>query len=413
MINLLLHRIGYSKKGWTSGEIGIEWIKIFDKQTHEKAEGDYRLLLVDGHNSHYTRGFLEHARKNQIVVLCYPAHTTHVYQGLDVVIFAIMKKNMGEAREIFERRTGREMKKKDFLTIYAEAHAKTMTAENIKAAFRKTGTWPVNPNVITPEMMAPSKTTSMEGHLPIVPPTPVRVVSNLLSDLLGILIQEDLESDGDAGLESEDEDEEWEDDNRSHHLRVGNPITMETITEENGDGISDDEEWEGITKAMDELEIASAKETPHSEVDAQHERLKKAKDCIMEAVKRLQGPLLTRLVSSHSQPGPSKSLPPLSSNPSMAIQSGLSVEPKTNNELILLTALRESRAEVEFFQRRNLEVQAATILNEIYCKDLSAKLAFHEQEKGKKRGEGRKKLMGDGLPVLLTGDYFLTSYMST
>jgi hypothetical protein len=90
----------------------------------------------------------------------------------------------------------------------------------------------------------------------------------------------------------------------------------------------------------------------------------------------------------------------------MAIQSGLSVEPKTNNELILLTALRESRAEVEFFQRRNLELQAATILNEIYCKDLSAKLAFHEQEKGKKRGEGRKKLMGDGLPVLLTGDYF-------
>ena len=93
------------------------------------------------------------------------------------------------------------MKKKDFLTIYAEAHAKTMTAENIKAVFRKTGTWPVNPNVITPEMMAPSKTTSMEGHLPIVPPTPVRVVSNLLSDLLGILIQEDLESDEDAGLD--------------------------------------------------------------------------------------------------------------------------------------------------------------------------------------------------------------------
>lgn len=50
-------------------------------------------------------------------------------------------------------------------------------------AFRKTGTWPVNPDIITPDMMALNKTTSRESHLPIQPPTPVRVVTNMLKDL--------------------------------------------------------------------------------------------------------------------------------------------------------------------------------------------------------------------------------------
>ncbi|KAF8158591.1 hypothetical protein B0H34DRAFT_709438 [Crassisporium funariophilum] len=36
-------------------------------------------LVVDGHNLHYTQGFLEHARANRIRVLCYPLHSTHVY----------------------------------------------------------------------------------------------------------------------------------------------------------------------------------------------------------------------------------------------------------------------------------------------------------------------------------------------
>jgi hypothetical protein len=51
------NRLGYSKKGWTDGEIGVEWIKEFDHLTSADAvPGNlkYCLLLVDGHNSHYT-----------------------------------------------------------------------------------------------------------------------------------------------------------------------------------------------------------------------------------------------------------------------------------------------------------------------------------------------------------------------
>ena len=89
--NLLYIRLGHSMKGYTDGEIGVEWIKQFDKQTYAKAAGCRRLLLVDGHNSHYTHAFLKYAHTNRIVVLCYLSHSTHIYQGLDVMIFSVLK----------------------------------------------------------------------------------------------------------------------------------------------------------------------------------------------------------------------------------------------------------------------------------------------------------------------------------
>ena len=57
-LRLIKIRIGYQKKGWTDGEIGAKWMKIFEEQTREKADSKHRLLLLDGHNSHFTVEFL-------------------------------------------------------------------------------------------------------------------------------------------------------------------------------------------------------------------------------------------------------------------------------------------------------------------------------------------------------------------
>ena len=58
---------------------------------------------------------------------------------------------------------------------------------------------------------------------------------------------------------------------------------------------------------------------------------------------------------------------------------------------------------MEYQKRRNLEIQAAGILNATYCKSLAEKLAVQENAKSKLK---KKKLMSDGLPVLLTDDFF-------
>ena len=60
--------MGYQKKGYMLGEIATAWIEDFNKLTKVKANGQHRLLVVDGHSFHYTMSFLEYAWKNKIVV---------------------------------------------------------------------------------------------------------------------------------------------------------------------------------------------------------------------------------------------------------------------------------------------------------------------------------------------------------
>lgn len=101
--------------------------------------------------------------------MCYPSHTTHVYQGLDVVVFAVLKKCWSEERDKWEREKGEGITKSNFITIYGQAHLRALTPDLIRMAFRKTGVWPFNPTVISEQMMAPSKETSYQGHLPFEP----------------------------------------------------------------------------------------------------------------------------------------------------------------------------------------------------------------------------------------------------
>lgn len=176
-------RLGYSKKGWTDCELTVLWLKHFNGYTKGKANGHTRLLIVDGHNSHYSFEFLDFARTQKIHVLCYPAHTTHVYQGLDVVMFSVLKRNWGEEKTRWEENGG-EVTKETFLKIYGEAHIKTLTLELVRKAFEKTGVFPFNPDIIPLEMMAPSKETSLKGPLPLTPPTPIRIAAKSLHSLL-------------------------------------------------------------------------------------------------------------------------------------------------------------------------------------------------------------------------------------
>ncbi|KAH0607923.1 uncharacterized protein H6S33_001975 [Morchella sextelata] len=58
----------YSPKGWTDSFLGMEWlIQNFDKFTADKAEGEWRLLIMDGHASHVTWEFFDYCLNHKIV----------------------------------------------------------------------------------------------------------------------------------------------------------------------------------------------------------------------------------------------------------------------------------------------------------------------------------------------------------
>lgn len=121
--------------------------------------------------------------ENNIAVLCYPSHCTHIYQGLDVVIFSPLKKFWQQERDREERENGQKVSKSNFLSVYGRAHVRALTSTNIKAAFRKTGVYPFDPSVITDDKLAPARETAIEHHAIIPMKTPVRVLVGAFTKL--------------------------------------------------------------------------------------------------------------------------------------------------------------------------------------------------------------------------------------
>ena len=67
-----------SQNGWTSKEIGLEWLnRIFIPESAPE-DGQYRLLLLDGHGSHVDIEFLWACKQAKIELLFLPSHATHV-----------------------------------------------------------------------------------------------------------------------------------------------------------------------------------------------------------------------------------------------------------------------------------------------------------------------------------------------
>ena len=81
----------------------------------------------------------------------------------------------------------------------------------------------------------------------------------------------------------------------------------------------------------------------------------------------------------------------------------LAIQPTTSNKLLLLAALREAENRNVHAEVHAFELQASNILNEAYTERLWKALEAKEEKRGKKKGI---KLVGDGLPKLLSGDEF-------
>lgn len=114
----LFNRFAHSPNGWTDGELALQWLeKDFDAKTKEKANGRTHILLMDGHNSHYTPQLLEYACVNNIVILGYPPHCTHALQGLNIVCFAKFKNEFWREIQIFENLHMGPVKKTNFAGV--------------------------------------------------------------------------------------------------------------------------------------------------------------------------------------------------------------------------------------------------------------------------------------------------------
>lgn len=137
-----------SANGWTTNDTALEWIQHFDKYTAGRRQGGFRMIVLDGHESHLSAQFEDFCKEKNIITLCLPAHSSHLTQPLDVGCFSVLKRLYGKELEDFIRAHINHITKTEFLLAFKAAHFKTMMPENIKAGFRGAGLVPYNPQAV-------------------------------------------------------------------------------------------------------------------------------------------------------------------------------------------------------------------------------------------------------------------------
>ena len=99
----------------------------------------YKLLIINGYNSHYLIEFQDYCKENKIIALCMPSHLSHLLQPLDVVPYSLLKRHYSNRISLLARSRVYYINKETFLLAFKAAYKKTFTLENVRAGFRGAG----------------------------------------------------------------------------------------------------------------------------------------------------------------------------------------------------------------------------------------------------------------------------------
>jgi hypothetical protein len=141
-------KLSVSENGWTNNALGLEWLKHFDAHTKARQVGLYRLLILDGHESHHSQGFKDYCLKQKILTLCMPPHSSHILQPLDVVCFSPLKQKYSQRVRDLARQRVFHVDKETFLPAFKDAFFDVFTEENCRKAFEASGLVPIDAQVV-------------------------------------------------------------------------------------------------------------------------------------------------------------------------------------------------------------------------------------------------------------------------
>ncbi|EGU86763.1 hypothetical protein FOXB_02720 [Fusarium oxysporum f. sp. conglutinans Fo5176] len=111
--------IATTENGWTDNETGLEWLKHFNRATTNQSTGPYRLLILDGHESHQSADFQIYCEENNIITL-----------------YRLIKRSITH------------ISKPDFFLAFYAAFQATITEKNIKGGFKGAGLAPLDPEYV-------------------------------------------------------------------------------------------------------------------------------------------------------------------------------------------------------------------------------------------------------------------------
>lgn len=133
--------------GWVQTDIFTDWFKHFLKSTKPTKEQPH-LLILDGHYSHTRNAeMLELARKNGVVVISLPPHSSHKMQPLDKTFMGPLKTYYCDEIRSFIREKGRKVTHYDIAELFAKAYSKVQVGRIAINGFKCTGIYPFDKHI--------------------------------------------------------------------------------------------------------------------------------------------------------------------------------------------------------------------------------------------------------------------------
>ena len=137
--------VSVTESGYSNDITCFMWLQHWSRLSKRTQRGQYRLLIMDGYESHLSFQFVRFCELQKVIVLRLPPHTTHFLQPLDVVIFQQWKHWHAEAIDRAIRHGIGQSDRQTFLANIESIRDSTFSQGNIKSSFRRCGFVPFRP----------------------------------------------------------------------------------------------------------------------------------------------------------------------------------------------------------------------------------------------------------------------------
>lgn len=143
-----------SKNGWINTALFLEWLQHFVCQIPPARPV---LLIMDSHASHVGIEVIDYAKENDIHLLTFPSHTSHLLQPLDVSVYKSLKNAWSKVMNDYKSAHPTSAPTRfDFCRLLTPAYNHAFQSSIIMNGFRKTGIMPFNRDAISSDSIAPS-----------------------------------------------------------------------------------------------------------------------------------------------------------------------------------------------------------------------------------------------------------------
>lgn len=140
-----------SDKGWITEDLFVEYLRHFSRFV-KPSRDDPVLLVMDNHSTHSTLQAYDFCKKNGIVILTIPPHTSHRLQPLDVTFYSPLKTAFNsECNKYLKNHPHEKITPFEIAALFNQAYSRTATPEKAIKGFQVTGICPYNPDVFTDE----------------------------------------------------------------------------------------------------------------------------------------------------------------------------------------------------------------------------------------------------------------------